>query len=115
MQNRENRLRRKKRIRAKISGSSERPRLSIFRSARHIYVQVIDDEQGTTLVSSSTLMKDVDASGTKIEQAKKVGAAIAKACLEKGIEKVVFDRNGFLYHGRVRALAESAREAGLNF
>lgn len=115
MKNLKNRLRRKKRIRAKVSGTPERPRLSVHRSNSHIYAQLIDDVSGKTLVTTSTLSKSVDASGTKTEQAKKVGEAIAKACLDKGIERVVFDRNGFLYHGRVRALAESAREAGLKF
>lgn|SRR5690554_4008085 len=115
MKNLKNRLRRKKRIRAKVSGTAERPRLSVYRSNNHIYAQLIDDVTGNTLVTTSTLAKSVDASGNKTEQAKKVGEAIAKVCLEKGIENVVFDRNGFLYHGRVRALAESAREAGLKF
>jgi len=112
------RARRKRRIRKKLSGSTERPRLSVFRTAKHIYAQVIDDTAGTTLAASSTLAKDVrDGVGTvdKKEAAKLVGAAIAKACSDKGIEKVVFDRNGFIYHGRVRALAEAAREAGLSF
>lgn len=115
MKNLKNRLRRKKRIRAKVSGTAERPRLSVYRSNNHIYAQLIDDVTGNTLVTTSTLAKSVDANGNKTEQAKKVGEAIAKVCLEKGIENVVFDRNGFLYHGRVRALAESAREAGLKF
>lgn len=115
MKNLKNRLRRKKRIRARISGTAERPRLSVYRSNSHIYAQLIDDVSGQTLVTTSTLAKSVDANGNKTEQAKKVGEALAKVCLEKGIENVVFDRNGFLYHGRVRALAESAREAGLKF
>lgn len=115
MKNLKNRLRRKKRIRARISGTAERPRLSVYRSNSHIYAQLIDDVSGKTLVTTSTLAKSVDANGNKTEQAKKVGEALAKVCLEKGIENVVFDRNGFLYHGRVRALAESAREAGLKF
>lgn len=113
--NDEGRARRKLRIRKKISGSAERPRLSIFRSANHIYAQVIDDAQGSTLVAASTLEKGVGDDGDKSAQAKAVGAAVAKKCLEKGITQVVFDRNGFLYHGRIRALAEGAREAGLNF
>ncbi|MBZ0116847.1 MAG: 50S ribosomal protein L18 [Sandaracinaceae bacterium] len=114
----ESRLRRKKRIRKKVFGSSERPRLSVFRSAKHIYAQVVDDTQGVTLVAASTLAKDVKgetSEGNKTDAAKLVGAAIAKACAAKGIEKVVFDRNGFIYHGRIRALAEGAREAGLSF
>jgi large subunit ribosomal protein L18 len=112
------RLRRKKRIRKKVTGTPERPRLSVFRSAKHIYAQVVDDTAGQTLAYASTLSKDVrdqTAEVDKTEAAKLVGAAIAKACSDKGIGKVVFDRNGFIYHGRIRALAEGAREAGLNF
>ena len=108
------RIKRKKRIRRRIEGSQDRPRLSVFRSARHIYAQVILDEEGRTLCSASTLSEKLPA-GKKSDAAKQVGAAIAKACKDKGIEKVVFDRNGFLYHGRVQALAEGAREAGLSF
>ncbi|MCA9601379.1 MAG: 50S ribosomal protein L18 [Polyangiales bacterium] len=107
--------RRKRRIRTKVSGTVERPRLSVFRSAKHIYAQVINDAEGKTLVAISSLSKGVDADGKKSDAAKAVGAALAKACKEKGIEKVVFDRNGFMYHGRVKALADGAREAGLNF
>jgi len=109
---------RKKRIRKKISGSVERPRLSVFRTAKHIYAQVIDDTSGKTLVATSTLAKDVREGTADVDKtgaAKLVGAAIAKACSDKGIAKVVFDRNGFIYHGRIRALAEAAREAGLSF
>ena len=112
------RERRKLRIRRKISGTSEQPRLTVFRSAKHIYAQVVDDAAGATLAHASTLSKDLKAKadeGTKTEAAKQVGAAIAKALLAKGIQKVVFDRNGYLYHGRVRALADAAREAGLKF
>ncbi len=112
------RQRRKFRIRNKISGTTERPRLSVFRTARHIYAQVIDDSAGTTLAAVSTLSGDLEgklADDDKTACAKKVGALLAKACLEKKIEKVVFDRNGYLYHGRVKALAEAAREAGLQF
>ncbi len=112
------RERRKFRIRHKISGTQERPRLSVFRSAKHIYAQVVDDVAGKTVAHASTLSRDVrtDASeATKSDAAKKVGAAIAKVLLGKGIDKVVFDRNGYLYHGRVRALADAAREAGLKF
>jgi large subunit ribosomal protein L18 len=112
------RQRRKFRIRSKISGRSERPRLSVFRSGRHVYAQVVNDVDGKTLAAASTLSRDLKGTLTedrKIDAAKKVGALIAKICLEKKIEKVVFDRNGYLYHGRVRALAEAAREAGLKF
>lgn len=114
----EQRLKRKKRIRKKVNGDTERPRLSVFRSAKHIYAQVIDDTTGKTLVAASTLSKDVrgeTGEGTKSDSAKKVGAAIAKACKGKGIVKVAFDRNGYIYHGRVKALADAAREAGLDF
>ena len=112
------RLRRKKRIRKKVTGTSERPRLTVFRSARHIYAQVIDDSTGQTLVAASTLTETVKgqvSEAKKSDAAKLVGAALAKACSQKGIEKVVFDRNGYIYHGRIRALAEGAREAGLSF
>ena len=110
----DSRKKRHRSIRKRIEGNTERPRLAVFRSTRHIYAQVIDDLSQKTLVSTS----DVDAekgAGKKKERAKKVGAAIAKKCLEKGIDKVVFDRAGFKYHGRVSALAEGAREAGLKF
>ena len=110
------RERRKLRIRKKLSGSTERPRLSVFRSARHIYAQVIDDVTGKTLAHASTLSKDLRgtlAEDKKSDAAKKVGALIAKICKSKGIDRVVFDRNGYLYHGRVSALAQAAREAGL--
>jgi large subunit ribosomal protein L18 len=112
------RLRRKKRIRKKMDGTPERPRLSVFRTSKHIYAQVIDDTAGQTLAHASTLSKDVReqvGSVNKTDAAKLVGTAIAKACSDKGIAKVVFDRNGFIYHGRIRALAEGAREAGLDF
>jgi large subunit ribosomal protein L18 len=112
------RERRKLRIRQKISGTSERPRLSVFRSAKHIYAQVVDDVAGKTVAHSSTLSRDVRGEVTeasKLDAAKKVGAAIAKLLLSKGIDKVVFDRNGYLFHGRVRALADAARAAGLKF
>jgi large subunit ribosomal protein L18 len=114
----EGRERRKARIRKRISGTSERPRLSVFRSARHIYAQVVDDTGGGTLASASTLSPDLKGTleaDDKTGAAKKVGALIAKMCLERKVEKVVFDRNGFLYHGRIKALAEAAREAGLSF
>jgi len=112
------RERRKLRIRKKVSGTPERPRLSVFRSARHIYAQVVDDVSGKTLAFASTLSKDLRGmleNDTKLEAAKKVGALIAKICRSKQIERVVFDRNGYLYHGRVSALAQAAREAGLEF
>ena len=107
------RLRRHRRVRGKISGTAARPRLDVFRSAKHIYCQVIDDEQGVTLASASSMDKDFNAYGGNIDAAKKVGENIAKKCLEKGITEVVYDRGGFVYHGRVQALAEGAREAGL--
>jgi large subunit ribosomal protein L18 len=114
--NEESRARRKLRIRKKISGSAARPRISVFRSAKHIYVQAIDDGQGATLATASTLNEGLDKlEGTKSDDAKAVGQAIAKALIAKGITEVVFDRNGYLYHGRVKALAEGAREAGLKF
>ena len=112
------RARRKLRIRRKISGTAERPRLSVFRSAKHIYAQVVDDVAGRTIAHASTLTREVRSAVTeanKSDAAKKVGAAIAKLLLSKGIDRVVFDRNGYLYHGRVRALADAAREAGLKF
>lgn len=112
------RLRRKKRIKKKIRGTSEKPRLCVFRSANHIYAQVIDDTTGKTLASASTLSKEIRG-GLKcygnIEAAKKVGELIAKNSLDKDIKKVVFDRNGYLYHGKVKALAMLAREKGLEF
>jgi len=109
---------RKDRIRKKVEGTPERPRLTVFRSAKHIYAQVIDDTKGSTLVSVSTLTKTIrtDAGDkAKTDAAKLIGAEVAKACKSKGIAKVVFDRNGFLYHGRIKALADAAREAGLDF
>jgi large subunit ribosomal protein L18 len=112
------RERRKLRIRRKISGTPERPRLTVFRSAKHIYAQVVDDVAGTTLAHASTLSRDVRGvidESTKSDAAKKVGQSIAKLLIAKGIDKVVFDRNGYLYHGRIKALADAAREAGLKF
>lgn len=112
------RLKRKVRVRKRITGTTERPRLNVFKSAKHIYAQIIDDTNGSTLVTASTTMQDLS-DGLKytgnVEAAKKIGAAIAKRALEKNISTVVFDRNGFLYHGRVKALAEAARENGLTF
>jgi large subunit ribosomal protein L18 len=110
------RERRKLRIRKKVNGTSQRPRLTVFRSSKHIYAQVIDDASGQTLAHASTLSKDLRGTldqDNKVAAAKKVGALIAKICKSKKIEKVVFDRNGYLYHGRVSALAAAAREAGL--
>lgn len=103
------------RVRNHISGTAERPRLNVFRSLSNIYAQVIDDVNGVTLVSASTKDKDFQSYGGNIEAAKAVGEAVAKRALEKGITEVVFDRGGYVYHGRVAALAEAAREAGLKF
>lgn len=103
------------RIRGKITGTAERPRLAVFRSNRDIYVQLIDDAAGSTLAAASTRDKDFTRVGNKSEQGKNVGVAIAKKAAEKGISSVVFDRGGYLYHGRVKALAEGAREGGLKF
>ena len=103
------------RVRNHISGTAERPRLNVFRSLSNIYAQVIDDVNGVTLVSASTKDKDFQNYGGNIEAAKAVGQAVAKRALEKGITEVVFDRGGYVYHGRVAALAEAAREAGLKF
>lgn len=114
----ENRLQRHKRVRKKVSGTTTRPRLCVFRSAKNIYAQIIDDTNRVTLVSASSLDADVKGavnySGNK-EAAKKVGEAVAKKAIEKGITEVVFDRGGYIYHGRVQELAEGAREAGLKF
>lgn len=112
------RERRKLRIRKKVSGSTARPRMTVFRSAKHIYAQVIDDTTGQTLAHASTLSEDVRGSigeDNKVDAAKKVGTLIAKICKSKKIDRVVFDRNGYLYHGRISALAQAAREAGLEF
>lgn len=110
------RKKRHARVRAKLTGTAERPRLNVFRSNQHIYAQVIDDVNGVTLVSASTLDKDPALNGTSnIEAATKVGESVAKRAVEKGVKEVVFDRGGYLYHGRVKALAEAAREAGLQF
>ncbi len=109
------RLKRHARVRSKVSGTPDCPRLDVFRSAKHIYVQVIDDVNGVTLASASTVEKDFGAYGGNKEAAKKVGEMIAKRALEKGIENVVFDRGGYIYHGRVKELAAGAREGGLKF
>jgi large subunit ribosomal protein L18 len=116
--NLERRARRKLRIRKHVTGTAERPRLTVFRSSKHIYAQVIDDAESRSLAAASTLTKALAeelAEKTKTECAQVVGAAIAKICLERGITKVVFDRNGYDYHGRVSALAQAARDAGLDF
>jgi large subunit ribosomal protein L18 len=112
------RLRRKSRIRKKVMGTPERPRLSVFRSTRHIYAQIIDDTRGCTLVSASSQEKAMASSAAaqkKVEKAVLVGKLVAERAKAKGIGKVVFDRNGFLYHGRVKAVSDGAREAGLQF
>lgn len=112
------RLKRKKRIRKNIFGTQERPRMSVFRSSKHIYAQIIDDTTGVTLVAASTLdkeFKDNKPEGKKAEAAKTVGSLIGRRAVDKGITQVVLDRNGFLYHGRVKELSNGAREAGLNF
>lgn len=112
------RLKRHLRVRKKISGTSQRPRLSVFRSAKHIYAQLIDDEGGVTLVSASTIDKELAGqvkNGGDVEAARKVGELIAQRAKSKGYEHVVFDRGGYLYHGRIKALADAAREAGLQF
>jgi large subunit ribosomal protein L18 len=111
----EGRARRKVRIRKKLSGSTERPRLTVFRSNKQIYAQVIDDATGKTLASATSLGREAPGEGGKTALAGSVGEAVAAVCREKGITKVVFDRNGYLYHGRVRALADGARKAGLEF
>ena len=104
-----------KRIRRKVSGTAERPRLAIYRSLNHIYAQVIDDERGRTIASASTTEKDLRAgTGGNVEAARRVGRAIAERALAAGVSRVVFDRGGYVYHGRVKALTDAAREAGLN-
>ena len=112
---RSQRIKRHKRVRAKISGTPERPRLCVFRSETNIYAQVIDDVHGVTLVSASSLEKDFACEGTKSDAAKQVGVNVAERAKAKGIDTVVFDRGGYVYHGRVKALAEGAREGGLQF
>jgi large subunit ribosomal protein L18 len=110
------RKKRHARVRAKLFGTAERPRLNVFRSNKHIYAQLIDDEKQVTIASASTLDKEFNLESTSnVEAAAKVGELVAKRALEKGIKKVVFDRGGYLYHGRVKALADAAREAGLEF
>jgi len=112
------RIQRKRRIRKKIHGTIQCPRMSVFRSLKHFYVQLIDDDSGNSLIGISTSSKEFRAQmnrGSNIEAAKKIGAMVAEKALEKNITKVVFDRNGRIYHGRVKALAEAAREKGLQF
>lgn len=103
----------KARIRGRVSGTAERPRMTVFRSNKQIYVQLVNDLEGKTLVSKSS--KNIEAQGTKTEQAAQVGKLVAEAAIAAGINTVVFDRNGYLYHGRVKSLADAAREAGLKF
>ena len=112
---RSQRIKRHKRVRAKISGTPERPRLNVFRSETNIYAQIIDDVKGVTLVAASSLDKEFNGNGGNKEAARKVGEPIAKRAAEKGISQVVFDRGGYIFHGRVKELAEGAREGGLKF
>lgn len=114
---RSNRKAKHLRVRKRLSGTPERPRLNMYKSNANIYAQIIDDVNGVTLVSASTLDKEIDGEnvGANIDSAKKVGELVAKRALDKGIETVVFDRSGYIYHGKVKELAESAREAGLKF
>jgi large subunit ribosomal protein L18 len=112
------RIRRKKHIRKSIFGTTERPRMTVFRSTKHIYVQIIDDTEGITIASASTMTKDMKTGvkyGGNKAAAAVVGKTIAKIAIDKGISQIVFDRNGYLYHGRVKSLADAAREAGLQF
>ena len=109
------RVRRHLRVRKKISGTTQRPRLAVYRSEKNIYAQIIDDINGITLVSASSLDKEFEGLGSNKEAAKVVGEMIAKRAIEKGIKEVVFDRGGYVYHGRIQNLAEGAREAGLQF
>lgn len=111
----EKRLKRKIRIRKKLTGTAERPRLCVFRSTKHIYAQIIDDTAGKTLVAASTVEKDFVKSGDKKVSANTIGKLVAQRALENGIKKIVFDRNGYIYHGRLKALSDGAREAGLEF
>ena len=109
------RLKRHFRVRNKVSGTAERPRLSVFRSEKHIYAQIIDDKAGVTLVSASSLEKSFTDNGANKEAARAIGKLVAQRAAEKGIVNVVFDRSGYIYHGRIKELAEGAREGGLNF
>ena len=110
-----NRIKRHKRVRGKVSGTAQCPRLNVFRSAKHIYAQLIDDAAGVTLCAASTVEKDMEGYGGNCEAAKKVGLKLAEKAKAKGISDVVFDRSGYVYHGRIAALADGAREGGLNF
>lgn len=118
---RRSRQKRKKRIRKKMVGTSERPRLSVFKSAKHIYAQIVNDVEGNTLVAASSMEKDIRedpdiaSEKGKIPVAARIGKLIADRAMQKGVKKVVFDRNGFIYHGRIKAVSEGAREAGLDF
>ena len=109
------RVKRHNRVRGKISGTAERPRLNVFRSEKHIYAQIIDDAAGKTLVSASSVEKGFEGLGSNKEAARKVGKTVAERAVKAGIEEVVFDRGGYIYHGRVQELAEGAREGGLKF
>jgi large subunit ribosomal protein L18 len=111
----ESRLRRHKRVRGKISGTAERPRLNVFRSAQHMYAQLIDDDKGVTIAAASTTEKSFTEFGGNVEAAKKIGLAIAQKGKAAGVSNVVFDRSGYLYHGRIAAVADGAREGGLVF
>lgn len=111
----EGRVRRHNRVRLKISGTPERPRLSVFRSLKHLHVQLVDDLNGKTLVSVSTLEKDLKGAKSNKNGAKKVGEVLGEKALKQGIKKIVFDRSGYQYHGRIQTLAETLREKGLNF
>jgi large subunit ribosomal protein L18 len=111
----DNRLRRKRSIRFKLQGTTVRPRLSVYRSNKHVYAQVINDESGATLVCASTLDKDIPDALKGVDRAKKIGELIAERALAKKVDAVVFDRNGFLYHGQIKAVADGAREKGLKF
>ena len=109
------RIKRHGRMRQQIVGTAERPRLNVFRSLNHIYAQIIDDEKGVTMAAASSLDKEIQGYGGNADAAREVGKLVAKAALDKGIKTVVFDRGGYIYHGRVAALAEGAREGGLEF
>jgi large subunit ribosomal protein L18 len=109
------RMRIHKRIRRRVAGTQEHPRLAVFRSLHHIYAQLIDDQQGHTLVAAASTEKDLRGKGGNVEGAKLIGKTVAERAKQKGITKVVFDRGGYLYHGRVKALADAARQAGLEF
>ena len=114
----EARLKRKQRIRKKVSGTADRPRLTVFRSARHIYAQIVDDATGRTLAAASSVeptVRSLPRFDSKVAQAQYIGKVVAERALGNGIQRVVFDRNGFLYHGRVKAVSDGAREAGLEF